>query len=798
MTHAAVTSAGLRALNEDFVWVAPERGIFAVGDGIGGPGRGDLASELVVASLAAGAAIEPALLAANARIRQEIAEHPERKGMGATVAVAVVQGEDLDLYHLGEVRAYLIRGGEVRQLTEDHTLATQLVKTKQLTPEQALGHPARKTLLRYLGKEEAPKIAHQTLELEPGDMLLLCSDGFYSTLGTDSLRDLCGAAELERQLGAALEEAIAHGSQDNASAVALQVASPGPDTPETSLSAVGLSERLRGLLQALLDAPNPADEIEAMQQDLLGLVLGATRAASGALLIEEDGAWRVLCATGAKAEPYAIQLGRAHAQGAPLVDQGRVIVPIRVERGDETAKLGICLEAPADPAQVEHQTAPYRELVSWLLELRRIAALRQEGASQARRLDTLNELGKAVASSLNLDQVLRLLLEHTLSLTDADTGFVILPAEEGLHCRYGLNRQGHPVEGLEISYTFANKVLETRQPLCILDTGADASTQTTSVMALNLQSVMCVPMIVKDELIGLLYVSSNYVTRSFGSQDLDLLVAIAGQTALSVQNALYVAAIQQKEKMDAELRIARDIQMGLLPAELPAIPGWSLAARCLPAMEVGGDLFEVLHAPAGPLGLFIGDVSGKNVSAALYMAVTHMAVRALLGGCTDPVAGLKQVNATIGSDLRDCNYVTAFFLALDPATGRASFACAGHPPALHVRPDGVTPRWAQGVALGLDADLFNGRLARQDLELAPGEAIVLYTDGITEARNAAGEEFGEERLIELVSAGPWADAEALRAAIFAGVEAFVGEAQPFDDMTVLVVMRDASLALGCR
>lgn len=757
--HVAHSLPGVRPVNEDRAYADPHKGWYAVLDGCGGPGKGDWASELILRCLDEHADLSGALQEANARIFAAVQADPALKGAGATVAALRVTAGQAEILHAGEVRAYLVREGELQQLTEDQTLANQMVKLKQLTPEQAASHPIRKALLQYVGKAATLKLTPYELSLQPGDLLLLCSDGLYEAVPPGALSALYGtpAADLDARVADLLQQALASGSSDNLSLVAVQ---PEPASP--------------GILASLLAAEDPMAVLTAHIQGFLAMPGDRFFIAS-----HRHAEQRVLVAQGANPSEFESFSKRPGVVARPLgMSEGSALVLYR------------------EPGPVQ------ADLEARLLELGalyEVACLREDARRQAARFALLNDLGRTVASTLNLDEVLQRLLRSTLQLTQADTAYVIVPDAGTLQCRAGLNKQGDELTGLDISFTLANRVLFSREPLCILDTGADESAQTASVMALNLQSVMCVPMVVNDRLIGLLYVSSNFVTHSFTASDLDLLIAIAGQTAMSVQNAFYVCELDKKTKLEAELGIAHAIQMGMLPIRLPEVPGYSLAARCLPALEVGGDLFEVFPQASGELGMFIGDVSGKNVSAALYMAVTHMAVRAVLPDSGRPQDGLKKLNAIVTPDFKDGSYVTALYVSLDTASGVARYVCAGHTPACIIRTDGQLEEvWQRGLFLGLNPTRFDETLSEADFTLDPGDALVMFTDGLTEARNPQGEEFGIERLHESLLVARTGTATDLLEAVYHSVATFVQDARPFDDQTMLVIKRAEAPASGMR
>ena len=240
-----------------------------------------------------------------------------------------------------------------------------------------------------------------------------------------------------------------------------------------------------------------------------------------------------------------------------------------------------------------------------------------------------------------------------------------------------------------------------------------------------------------------------------------------------------------KERMAGELAIAHDMQMTILPRNLPSLPEIETAGLCLPAREVGGDFYDVSLLADGRLFFIIGDVSGKGVPAALYMAMaTTLARSGARDGC-GPEEVLERINRELCQGNEACMFATILCGIIDPLTGAVHLANAGHTPPVIIKADGTSRfvRLAPGLVTGYSEDFcFTG----EDLQLAPGDSLLMYTDGVTEAMDAAGELFGEERLLAALSiAAP--DVVGLTAAIESAVAGFAQEAPQADDITLLAI-----------
>lgn len=408
------------------------------------------------------------------------------------------------------------------------------------------------------------------------------------------------------------------------------------------------------------------------------------------------------------------------------------------------------------------------------------ARLLEQSQARAERLQMLNHVSLLVSSSLELDRMLERLLDWVLQLTGGEVALVISTgADRGILGARGTGSRAH-------SRTVVEQVVESRQPLCVLDSEAEPADWSQSVQALKLKSIMCVPLEVQDTVLGVLYVSSQVSARTFTEHELDLLRAIAANSAMAIHNARQLKQIQEKRAIEHELSIAHRIQQGFYPEGVPDMKGLRVCGTCQAAKEVGGDFFDIIPLADGRVALALGDVSGKSVSAALYMAVARTALRMAIGHGQSPKLCLVEVNARIAADIQDGSFITCFLGIYDPRAKTFTYASAGHHLSLLLREADAAALSARGLPLGMDPDAFAMAIEERVLGVHAGDRLVLFTDGVIEALSPQEEEFGEAKLLAALAAAAHGRPERSVETVIGAIERHVADASPFDDMTLLV------------
>ncbi len=414
------------------------------------------------------------------------------------------------------------------------------------------------------------------------------------------------------------------------------------------------------------------------------------------------------------------------------------------------------------------------------------AAERQSGD----RMRLLNEVHRALAASISLHDLLELVLDRAFAHLRPEEGAIFLKSSLGELERAASRRLPGATGDFLYSRSLEREVAEKGQAALVLDAKTDARfAAAESILSSGVRSLAAAPLLGQDANLGMIVLSSRVHMRRFSEEDLELLAALASVAALRIRNLSLAEEAARRRELEREMALAREIQLTLLPESLPEIPGYSLFATNDASRAVSGDFYEVqTRDKPGELVLVIADVSGKGMSASLLAA----SLDALLVGPIEVGHPTDAICARVGRRLHARTpierYCTAIIASLDPKTGVLSYTNAGHNPGLLVRAKGSSER-LEGT--GLPLGLFEAsEYERAEVTLTPGDLVVLYTDGITEAANAEGEEFGLDRLEKVVKEQAEEPLVALAVAIETAVEVFAAERRFADDRTVVILRRE--------
>jgi serine phosphatase RsbU (regulator of sigma subunit) len=310
---------------------------------------------------------------------------------------------------------------------------------------------------------------------------------------------------------------------------------------------------------------------------------------------------------------------------------------------------------------------------------------------------------------------------------------------------------------------------------------------------------MQVPLIAQERLVGMLYVYPTTKPR-FNPGEVALLRTLANQAALAIQRAELVddlrakitqletaqAELVKKERLERELELAQQVQESLLPGNFPDVHGYTFSARCVPARQVGGDFYDVFRLDEHHFGIVIADVSDKGMPAALFMALTRSVLLAEAEREPSPRATLENVNRLLLALAKSDMFVSVFYGVVDTRRNTLTYACAGHDRPLLLRGGTARPLDGQGIVLGQLQSSTLG-LTEEQVTLQHDDRLVLYTDGLSDVQNTQGVMLGRDGLTRLLLNTAHLPAPELSQSIFAELNAYRGDAEQFDDMTMLIV-----------
>jgi serine phosphatase RsbU (regulator of sigma subunit) len=482
------------------------------------------------------------------------------------------------------------------------------------------------------------------------------------------------------------------------------------------------------------------------------------------------------------------------SRNTTLLNGRPLAVPARVSAGDlvKLSETVISVEgfdtaAPGPKSEDKVRTSSSDTIVlRSASEL--LAAAERESAG---RLKLLNDVHRALAAPLSLEELLEAVLDRTFAHLGPEEAVIFLKKAHGGVERAAGRRLPSARGDFFYSRSLESEVAEKGQAALVLDAQTDERfAAAESILSSGVRSLIAAPLLDSAGSLGMIVLSSRIHVRRFAEQDLELLVALGAVAALRVRNLFLAEEGARRRALEKEMALAREIQLALLPEHLPEIPGYSVFAVNDASRAVSGDFYEFQGRDEGDEQVIvIADVSGKGMAASLLAASFDALLMGPIEVGHPPDLICAKISRRLFMKTPPERYVTAFIAALDPATGRVSYTNAGHNPGLLVRADGTVQRLeANGLPLGLFPVL---EYERVDVVLGPGDLLLLYTDGITEAANPRSEEFGLERLQAVVRRHAQEPLVALAVAIETAVEVFA-DGTPFgDDRTMVLLRREA-------
>lgn len=326
--------------------------------------------------------------------------------------------------------------------------------------------------------------------------------------------------------------------------------------------------------------------------------------------------------------------------------------------------------------------------------------------------------------------------------------------------------------------------------IIIEDAEIDARVPTYTDDFLKIHSLLIVPMRFGNEVLGVIALANRTDGMPFTPGDLNLLQAMADQASVPIHYAGLKADLDRKRQLDRDMRVAQQIQMSLLPQDLPQQEGVRLAAYNLPALNIGGDYYDFIQIDSEHIGIAIADVSGKGIGGAMMMAVCQGVLRARAPQEQSPARMLCELNRVLSANLAEDMFITMLYMVFNTRTRELLFARAGHERPLLKRANQSAPEAlnAAGIAIGLaDAEIFDAAIRDSSVQLSSGDVVVIYTDGITEALNEQNEEWGAANLLDTITSASSSGVDELIQAVRTRLALHVGAQQQYDDITLLAL-----------
>lgn len=407
---------------------------------------------------------------------------------------------------------------------------------------------------------------------------------------------------------------------------------------------------------------------------------------------------------------------------------------------------------------------------------------------------------KALSSGKVLDDVLAMVVDSAIAVGRAERGFIMLADEDDrLEFKLGRSRDRADLPGdtFQTSRKIPEEVFRAGRPRIETDLlDGDLADRHVGTIALGIRNVLCVPLrlvryvesqdtVGEDRRIGVLYLDSRTKGALLAPETGATLDALAAEAAVAIDNARLYRAAVEKARLDQQMATAAEIQQALLPTGRRRGPYFDAAAEMLPCLSIGGDFFEYIDdLPDGRFGFALGDVSGKGPPAALLGALTQGSLAAQTSVASGPADALTRLNSALVRRAVEGRYVTLFYAQLDP-DGTLTFCNGGHNPPFLVGAGGKVRRLETG---GMPMGLFDGLpWAEEAVAMEPGDFLVLFSDGVSEALDPTGAEFEDRRILESIAGAPAREASAQLDHLLSSVKKFTAGAPQNDDVTVVVV-----------
>lgn len=480
--------------------------------------------------------------------------------------------------------------------------------------------------------------------------------------------------------------------------------------------------------------------------------------------------------------------------GRPVAEPTRLSVGDVIKMSDTVLRVAPPPDAPASDSgavTAADSGALYRPASALIERAAAIdAAQSPEGLRrQARRLQLLNDVHRALAVSSTLEELFNLILDRVFAELVPEEAVIFLKDARGEFYRAATRRLPGVGGDYLYSRSLVHEVTEKHLAALVFDARSDARfAAAESIAASGVRSLVAAPLLDTEGCPGMIVLSSRAHVRRFAEEDMELLVSLASVAALRIRNIALADEGARRRALEKELELARQIQVGLFPERLPEVPGYELRAFNAPSRAISGDLYQAQVRKEGrDCVLLVADVSGKGIAAALLTASLEALATGPIEVGLPPEEICAKLSRRLYARTSAERYATAFVAVLQHEEHRMRYANAGHNPALLVHADGGCQHLAAtGIPLGL---LPVADYTGEELHIEPGDTLLVYTDGLTEAANPAGEEYGVDRLVAVLRRHVGSPLDTLVEDIEQDIEGFAGGVPYADDRTFVLLRR---------
>jgi serine phosphatase RsbU (regulator of sigma subunit)/pSer/pThr/pTyr-binding forkhead associated (FHA) protein len=416
----------------------------------------------------------------------------------------------------------------------------------------------------------------------------------------------------------------------------------------------------------------------------------------------------------------------------------------------------------------------------------------KRAAKQSDLLALISKVGVTLLASATLSETLQQIAGLVFEAVPAERCSIMMRDEDSEELKVAVarlrDRQGEVGE-IRVSRTIMEEVVGKGKSVLTSDAQHDPRFMSSTMTLQGIRSVLAVPLGVGDKVFGIIYADSPIAEAKFTEDHLKVLTTLASVAAIRVENARLLEEQLDRERLEHELQLASEIQQRFQPTAPPHVAGYELQGISFPCYEIGGDYYDFIERPDGRMLIALGDVSGKGTAAALLMSSLHAAVHAQASSHSSLSETISAVNNYLAENIPSNRFVTLFYAELDPQTGALSFINAGHNPPLIVHAAGTIENLSSGgLPLGI---LPNSPYREGRTQLQPGDVLVIYSDGVSEAVNPQGEEFGAPRLHSVVGLNLERSAAGIRDRIESALTKFAQGTPAADDITLVIVKRQA-------